>query len=50
MAKTEGTTPKTTGNTPPAARPGKLPKKNNVGLPRRQKKAKQKADAAKAAL
>jgi hypothetical protein len=37
-------------NTPPKARVGKLPKKNNPRLPRRQKKAKQKADAAKAAL
>jgi len=50
MAKAESTPTKTTGNTPPVAHPGKLPKKNNVGLPRRQKKAKQKADAAKAAL
>jgi hypothetical protein len=39
-----------TRNTPPKPRVGKLQKKNNPRLPRRQKKAEQKADAAKAAL
>jgi hypothetical protein len=55
MAKAQSTSSiptgpaKATGNTPPTARAGKLPKKNNPRLPRRQKKAKQKAEAAKAA-